>query len=61
MIINSVQQASYPEPQERPPLPDWKKPENHPGHDLPGKRIEPTIQPSEPWKDPEPQRPTRKE
>jgi hypothetical protein len=61
MTISEARQASHPNPQEHPPLPDWKKPENHPGHDLPSRRIEPTIQPTEPWKDPEPRQPTRRE
>lgn len=57
MAVISTQQASHPKPQEQPPFPDWKKPENQPGHDLPSRRIEPSIQPTEPWKDPEPRGP----
>jgi hypothetical protein len=56
MAINSAQ---HPKPYDQ-PVPDWKNPENYPGHDLPGRRIEPTIQPSEPWKDPEPEQPPAK-
>lgn len=58
MITALAQKAAHPKPHEKPPLPDWKKPEDRPDYDLPGRRIEPTIQPSEPWKDPEPRRPS---
>jgi len=52
-------QTPHPKPHEQ-PLPDWKNPANYP--DLPDRKIVPTIQPTEPWKDPEPPRsPSREE
>ena len=45
--------APGPEPREK-PLPAWKEPEFPAHRDFPREPLKPSIQPTEPWKDPEP-------